>query len=74
VDATAQFQDRLNQVAGTPKACSINFRQRFMSDELAGPARSLDAMRHASLGAGKRFRPFLVVESASPSACRVSRR
>src|SRR5204863_416878 len=25
----------------------------------------LDAMRYASLGAGKRFRPFLVVESAS---------
>jgi farnesyl diphosphate synthase len=35
------------------------------SDELARPARLLDAMRYASLGAGKRFRPFLVVESAS---------
>jgi farnesyl diphosphate synthase len=35
------------------------------SDELARPDRLLDAMRYASLGAGKRFRPFLVVESAS---------
>jgi farnesyl diphosphate synthase len=32
---------------------------------LARPDRLLDAMRYASLGAGKRFRPFLVVESAS---------
>jgi farnesyl diphosphate synthase len=32
---------------------------------LARPARLLDAMRYTSLGAGKRFRPFLVVESAS---------
>ena len=33
-------------------------------DELGRPPRLLDAMRYASLGAGKRFRPFLVVESA----------
>lgn len=29
-----------------------------------GPARLLDAMRHAVLGGGKRFRPFLVLQSA----------
>jgi farnesyl diphosphate synthase len=33
--------------------------------ELARPARLLDAMRYACLGGGKRFRPFLVVESAA---------
>src|ERR1700740_896181 len=33
--------------------------------ELARPARLIAAMRYASLGGGKRFRPFLVVESAS---------
>jgi farnesyl diphosphate synthase len=66
VDATAQFQDRLNQVA---KDAEILLDQLFgkalANDELARPPRLLDAMRYASLGAGKRFRPFLVVESAS---------
>jgi farnesyl diphosphate synthase len=33
--------------------------------ELDRPARLLEAMRYASLGGGKRFRPFLVVESAA---------
>ena len=33
--------------------------------ERSRPARLLEAMRYASLGAGKRFRPFLVVESAA---------
>jgi farnesyl diphosphate synthase len=33
--------------------------------ELSRPARLLEAMRYTSLGGGKRFRPFLVVESAS---------
>ena len=46
MDATAQFQERLNEVAKDTEGL-------------------LDAMRYASLGAGKRFRPFLVVESAS---------
>ena len=35
------------------------------SGEIARPKRLLDAMRYASLGGGKRFRPFLVVESAA---------
>lgn len=30
----------------------------------AAPARLIEAMRHAVLGGGKRFRPFLVIESA----------
>ena len=33
--------------------------------ELSRPARLLEAMRYASLNGGKRFRPFLVVESAA---------
>ncbi len=33
--------------------------------ELTRPARLIEAMRYASLGGGKRFRPFLVVESAT---------
>lgn len=32
--------------------------------EQARPARLIDAIRYSSLGGGKRFRPFLVVESA----------
>jgi len=33
--------------------------------ELSRPGRLIEAMRYASLGGGKRFRPFLVVESAN---------
>ena len=33
--------------------------------ELSRPARLIEAMRYAGLGGGKRFRPFLVVESAN---------
>ena len=33
--------------------------------ELARPTRLVEAMRYASLGGGKRFRPFLVVECAA---------
>ncbi|MGA9601831.1 MAG: polyprenyl synthetase family protein [Methylocystis sp.] len=33
-------------------------------DEIARPSRLLEAMRYASLGGGKRLRPFLVIESA----------
>ncbi len=33
--------------------------------ELARPPRLIEAMRYASLGGGKRFRPFLVVECAN---------
>jgi farnesyl diphosphate synthase len=33
--------------------------------ELRRPARLIEAMRYSSLGGGKRFRPFLVVESAA---------
>ena len=39
----------------------------WLSPERLGgvPARLLEAMRYGSLGGGKRFRPFLVIESAA---------
>jgi farnesyl diphosphate synthase len=66
VDATAEFQDRLNQVA---KDIDL-LLDRLLghdpeADEVGRPPRLLEAMRYASLGAGKRFRPFLVAESAA---------
>jgi farnesyl diphosphate synthase len=62
----AEFQDRLNQVAKDAESLLDQLlNEAPAGDELARPARLLDAMRYASLGAGKRFRPFLVVESAS---------
>src|SRR5690348_17839722 len=33
--------------------------------ELARPARLIEAMRYATLGGGKRLRPFLIAESAT---------
>jgi len=66
VNATGQFQDRLNQIAkDTDALLDSLLAAQPVAHELARPARLLDAMRYASLGAGKRFRPFLVVESAA---------
>ncbi|HML07264.1 MAG TPA: farnesyl diphosphate synthase [Xanthobacteraceae bacterium] len=36
-----------------------------VAGEISRPVRLLDAMRYSSLGGGKRFRPFLVVECAA---------
>src|SRR5258705_7055590 len=67
VNASAQFQDRLNQVAKDTEALLDRLLGPALLDgEIGRPARLLEAMRYASLGAGKRFRPFLVVECASP--------
>jgi farnesyl diphosphate synthase len=65
-DSTACFKRNLEQVA----ADTENLLERLLAPEApAGerlrPARLLDAMRYASLGGGKRFRPFLVVEAAA---------
>jgi farnesyl diphosphate synthase len=66
VNTTAHFQDRLNQVA---KDIDVLLEQLLAHDptgqEVIRPPRLLEAMRYASLGAGKRFRPFLVAESAA---------
>jgi farnesyl diphosphate synthase len=66
VNPAAQFQDRLNQVATDSEALLGRLLGPDpLSDERGRPPRLLEAMRHASLGAGKRFRPFLVVETAA---------
>jgi farnesyl diphosphate synthase len=66
VNATAQFQDRLNQVAKDSETLLDRLLgSSLLGGEIGRPARLLEAMRYAGLGAGKRFRPFLVVESAS---------
>jgi len=65
-DGSARFETRLGEIAALIET---------LLDRLLGPgpaageraraARLLDAVRYASLGGGKRFRPFLVVESAA---------
>jgi farnesyl diphosphate synthase len=62
----AQFEMRLGEIA----ALTETLLDRLLdpgpvAGERARPARLLEAMRYASLGGGKRFRPFLVVESAA---------
>ncbi len=63
---TSPFVARLDAVAQDTE----NLLDRLLAaspaaGELARPARLIEAMRYASLGGGKRFRPFLVVESAA---------
>jgi len=66
VNATGRFQDHLNQIAtDTESLLDRLLGTELVQQELGRPRRLLDAMRYASLGAGKRFRPFLVVESAA---------
>jgi farnesyl diphosphate synthase len=66
VDATARFKQRLDQVAAdTERLLDQLLLHKPIQGELARPVRLLDAMRYASLGGGKRIRPFLVVESAN---------
>ncbi len=64
--SSENFLSRLTEVAADTEA---------LLDRLLGPAplegerdrpgRLMAAIRYASLGGGKRFRPFLVVESAA---------
>ncbi len=66
VDIEAIFQDRLGQVAEETQALLDRLLAPTpVAGERARPARLLDSMRYASLGGGKRFRPFLVVECAA---------
>jgi farnesyl diphosphate synthase len=66
VDIDAVFQDRLGQTAQDTEALLDRLLASPPTDgERARPPRLLEAMRHASLGGGKRLRPFLVVESAA---------
>src|SRR5437870_5315952 len=66
VNSTAQFQDRLSQVAkDTETLLGRLLGANPVGEEIGRPPRLLEAMRYASLGAGKRVRPFLVAESAA---------
>ena len=66
MDAGREFQERLNQVAkDTEVVLDRLMAAEPVGGELARPVRLLEAMRYAGLGAGKRFRPFLVVETAT---------
>jgi farnesyl diphosphate synthase len=61
----SSFLARLDAVAADTEA----LLERLLAvtpveGELSRPVRLIDAMRYSSLGGGKRFRPFLVVESA----------
>jgi farnesyl diphosphate synthase len=65
-DGGAQFEARLNEIAASTETLLDRLLDpNPVPDERARPARLLQAMRYASLGGGKRFRPFLVVESAA---------
>jgi farnesyl diphosphate synthase len=65
-DGGAQFVARLNEIAAsTENLLDQLFASAPIANERARPKRLLDAMRYASLGGGKRFRPFLVMESAA---------
>jgi farnesyl diphosphate synthase len=60
------FEARLVAAAAMTEECL----DRLLSGEpapgeIARPQRLLDAMRYASLGGGKRLRPFLVIETAA---------
>ena len=65
-DAEAEFVARLTEIAGATEAVL----ERLLGDaalpgERVRPKRLVEAMRYATLGGGKQFRPFLVVESAT---------
>jgi farnesyl diphosphate synthase len=61
-DGGAQFEPRLNEIAASTETLLDELLGSSpVPNERARPARLLEAMRYASLGGGKRFRPFLVV-------------
>ena len=60
------FLSRLDAVAAETEALLDRLLAAApMAGEVSRPARLIEAMRYASLNGGKRFRPFLVVESAN---------
>ncbi len=65
-DAQAAFLKRLTAVAkDTESLLDRLLTAQPVAGETARPQRLLEAMRYVSLGSGKRFRPFLVVELAA---------
>src|SRR5579884_920058 len=64
--APSDFATRLDRTAGDTEALLAQLlSDALLPDEIARPKRLIEAMRYSSLGGGKRFRPFLVVESAA---------
>lgn len=60
-----EFHRRLSAAAvATEDALGSLLALTPLADEITRPARLLEAMRYATLGGGKRLRPFLVIESA----------
>jgi farnesyl diphosphate synthase len=65
-DAGATFRQRLDGVAADIERLLERLLDAApLADERARPQRLMVAMRYASLGGGKRLRPFLVVETAA---------
>jgi farnesyl diphosphate synthase len=65
-DAGAAFRQRLDQVAADIESLLDRLLGAApLADERARPQRLMDSMRYASLGGGKRLRPFLVVETSA---------
>jgi farnesyl diphosphate synthase len=65
-DAGTMFRQRLEGVAAdTERLLAHLLDAAPLPDERARPQRLMEAMRHVSLGGGKRLRPFLVVETAA---------
>src|SRR5579862_7910962 len=63
--AGEDFQARLAHVAGaTEHMLDSLLSSSPLPGETLRPARFLEAMRYASLGGGKRLRPFLMIETA----------
>lgn len=66
IDIASAFKLRLDQTAAeTETLLGRLLAPEPLSGERARPARLMEAMRYSSLGGGKRFRPFLVVEAAN---------
>ena len=66
MDAKSPFLAHLDAVAAeTETLLDQLLAAKAVGGEISRPARLIDAMRYSSLGGGKRFRPFLVVESAA---------
>src|SRR5579863_3593221 len=60
-----EFQTRLSAVAdATERMLNALLSPAPLAEETYRPPRFLEAMRYASLGGGKRLRPFLMIETA----------
>jgi farnesyl diphosphate synthase len=65
-NGSAQFEARLSEIAALTEILLDGLLgESPAAGERIRPLRLLEAMRYGSLGGGKRFRPFLAVESAA---------